>query len=452
MLNTAAVLDRLDHVLALARRAGADTADAIYRSEASTSVAVRLGQLEDVGRSEGEEIGIRLFVGQRSAQVAVSDLSASALAEAVERARAMAALAPEDPYAGLAPAEMLARGPFADFDLHDPAVLALDAEQLRAMALEAEDAARAIPGISNSEGGSASAGTSLIALATTGGFAGAAVGTSVSVSAVVVAGETGGRRQRDHAWAQARHLADLEPAAQVGDRAGRRTVARLDPRPAPTGRMPVLFDSRVSASLLAHLTAAISGSAIARRTSFLHDWGDRPLFAPGIRVRDDPHRLRGLRSRAFDAEGLPTAARDIIADGRLTGWLLDSASGRQLGLPPTGHATRGTSGPPGVAPSNLWLEAGEQTVEALMSDIRGGLYVTELIGMGVNLLTGDYSRGAAGFRIRGGQLAEPVAEATVAGNLVEMFATLVPADDLAFRHAIDAPTVRIDGLTVAGQG
>jgi PmbA protein len=216
--------------------------------------------------------------------------------------------------------------------------------------------------------------------------------------------------------------------------------------------MPVLFDWRVSASLLSHLVAAISGSAIARRTSFLLEFLDRPLFAPGVAIRDDPWRKRGLRSRGFDAEGLATAPRDIIADGRLTGWLLDSASARQLGLGPTGHASRGTAGPPGVSPSNLWLEAGAQSVDDLMSDIKDGVYLTELIGMGVNILTGDYSRGAGGFRIRNGTLAEPLSELTVAGNLIDMFARLVPASDLEFRHAVNAPTVRIDGMTVAGQG
>lgn len=452
MLEPVAALDRLDHLLSLARRAGADAADAIYAGQASTGIGVRLGALEDVGRSEGEEIGIRLFLGRRSAQVAVSDLSTAGLAEAVERARAMAEVAPEDPFAGLAAESLLATGPFQDFDLHDPAVVALDAETLRDMARRAEDAARAVPGISNSEGGSASAGYSLTALATSHGFRGAAGGTSVSVSAVVVAGEASGRRQRDHAWAQARHLSDLEPAEAVGQRAGTRTVARLDPHPAPTGTMPVIFDSRVSASLLSHLASAISGSAIARRTSFLLDRADKPLFSPAITIRDDPWRPRGLRSRAFDAEGLPTAPRDIVAGGRLTGWLVDSASGRQLGLPPTGHASRGTAGPPGVSPSNLWMEAGTLSVEELMSDISDGLYVTELIGMGVNILTGDYSRGAGGFRIRNGQLAEPVSEATIAGSLPDMFARLMPASDLVFRHAVNAPTVRIDGMTVAGQG
>lgn len=452
MLDADAALDRLDHVLRLARSAGADAADAIYVGQASTGIGVRLGKLEDIGRSEGEEIGLRLFLGRRSAQVAVSDLSPSALAEAVARARAMADVAPEDPFAGLAPEALLAKGPFPDFDLHDPQVEALDSVWLHGMALAAEETARAVPGVSNSEGASASSGHSLTALATSHGFAGAAQGTSVSVSAVVVAGEQASQRQRDYAWAQARHLADLETPDVVGERAGTRAAARLDPQPAPTGAMPVLFDRRVSASLLSHLVAAISGSAIARRTSFLLEFLDRPLFVPEVTIRDDPWRKRGLRSRGFDAEGLATAPRDIIADGRLTGWLLDSASARQLGLGPSGHASRGTAGPPGVSPSNLWLEAGAQSVDNLMSDIKDGVYLTELIGMGVNILTGDYSRGASGFRIRNGTLAEPLSELTVAGNLLDMFARLVPASDLEFRHAVNAPTVRIDGMTVAGQG
>lgn len=450
MLTPDAALERLDHLLSRAKAAGADAADAVYFGEASTGIGVRLGALEEIGRSEGEEIGLRLFLGDRSAQVSVSDLSPQALAEAVERAVAMAREATPDAYAGLAPADRLASGPFPDFDLHDPAVEALGADRLKAMALEAEDAARAVPGITSSEGGSASAGLSVSALATSHGFRGAARGTSVSASAVVIAGDGDGR-QRDYDWHSARHLADLESLSDIGRRAGERTVERLNPARAPTGTMPVLFDSRVSASLIGHLLGAITGAAIARKTSFLIDRADTQLFDSAIQVHDDPHRLRGLRSRAFDGEGLPTAPRRIIADGRLTGWLVESASGRQLGLPPTGHASRGSSGTPGVSASNLWLAAGAQSPAELMSDIKDGLYVTELIGMGVNLLTGDYSRGAGGFRIRDGKLAEPVTEATIAGHLLEMFRSLVPANDLVFRQTSNAPTVRVEGLTVAGQ-
>jgi PmbA protein len=450
MLTADAALDRLDHLLARARRAGADAADAVYAGEASTGIGVRLGAFEQIGRTEEEDVSLRLFIGRRSAQVSTSDLSAAALAGLVARAADMAAAAPEDPYAGLADAALLANAPFPALDLDDPDVATLGAGALSALALAAEEAARAVPGVTNSEGASAGAGHSLWALATSGGFRGSTAGTSVSVSASVVAGEDAAM-QRDHAFHQARHLQDLEAAAAVGARAGERAVARLGPVAAPTGPMPVLFDRRVAPGLLGHLIGAISGSAIARRTSFLLGREGAQLFAPGIGIEDDPHIPRGLRSRAFDGEGLPTRRSAIVADGRLTGWLVDSASGRQLGLPPTGHASRGSAGAPGVAVSNLWLAPGRASPAALMADVALGLYVTELIGSGANLLTGDYSRGAGGFLIRDGRLAGPVAEATIAGNLLDMFARLIPADDLEMRRGIEAPTVRIDGMTVAGQ-
>jgi PmbA protein len=449
MLTSEQALERLDHLLTLAKAAGADAADAVYVGEESVAVGVRLGSLEELTRSEDEEIGIRLFLGRRSAQVSTSDLTQAALAEVVERARAMAEGAPEDPYAGLAPAGLLAQGAPADLDIDDPEVAGLPPERLRAMALAAEEAARAVAGVTNSEGGSAAAGRGRFALATSNGFRGASAGTSVSVSAAVVAGE-GAAMQRDYDWHQARHLADLDSPESVGRTAGERAVGRLDPVKVPTGQIPVFFDRRVAGSLLGHLVGAMNGAAIARGTSFLLGRGGERLFAPGITIVDDPRRPRGLRSRAFDGEGLPTARRELVSDGVLGGWLVDVAAGHQLGLPPTGQAVRGAGGPPSVGPSNLWLAAGEQSVAALMADVGLGLYVTELIGMGVNGLTGDYSRGAGGFLIRNGALAEPVAEATIAGNLRDMFARLVPADDLRFRSAVNAPTVRIDGMTVAG--
>lgn len=449
MLTTDQALERLDHLLSLARAAGADAADAIYAGQESSGIGVRLGELEEIGRSEDEEIGLRLFLGRRSAQVSTSDLTSSALAEVVERARLMAAGAPEDPYAGLADAELLAMGPFADFDIFDAEAAGLASDTLRQMALAAEDAARGVPGVTNSEGGSASAGMSRVALATSHGFRGASEGSSVSVSASVVAGEGAGM-QRDYDWHSARHLGDLESAAIVGQRAGERAVRRLDPVKVPTGPLPVFFDPRVATSLLGHLLGAINGQAIARRTSFLLGREGTAVFAPGVTIVDDPHLVRGLRSRAFDGEGLPTARHELVADGILSGWLIDVATGRQLHLRPTGHAARGTSGPPSVSASNLWLEPGQQTPADLMADVKLGLYVTELIGMGVNGLTGDYSRGAGGFLIRDGVLAEPVKEATIAGNLLDMFRQLTPANDLEFRNASNAPTVRVDGMTVAG--
>jgi PmbA protein len=256
--------------------------------------------------------------------------------------------------------------------------------------------------------------------------------------------------QRDYDFHSTVHLADLDDPVGIGRRAGERAVARLNPTRPATGKMTVVYDPRVSGGLLGHLAGAINGAAIARRTSFLLDKLGARIFPPGIMIRDDPRRRRGLRSRVFDAEGVPTSAKNLVEDGVLTTWLLDLRSARQLGMHSTGHASRGTSGPPSPAPSNLFMAAGTLSPAELMADIREGIYVTELAGMGVNGLTGDYSRGATGFMIRDGELAEPVAEITIAGNLLEMFSHLTPANDLVFRRGTDAPTVRVESLTMAG--
>ncbi|UAJ11439.1 TldD/PmbA family protein [Glacieibacterium megasporae] len=447
MLKVDAAIDRLTHALAAAKAAGADAADAVYVGDASTSVSVRLGALEDIGRSEGEEVGLRVFVGRRSASVSTSDLSIAAMTAVVDRAVAMAREAPEDEYAGLAPADRLMRD--------DPPALDLDdggdppAELLKALAIEAEDAARSVAGVTNSEGGGGSAGRAVMALVTSTGFARGYRGTSYGVSASVIAGE-GQAMQRDYAYHSVRHFADLDAAAVIGREAGERATRRVNPSKLDTQAITIVFDPRVGSSLLGHLVGSITGSSIARGTSFLRDSLGAEIFAPGVTIRDEPHRIRGLRSRPFDGEGLATTARSIIDAGRLTGWLMDSASARQLGLEPTGHAARGVSGPPGAGPSNLHMVAGTTSRADLLKGIKHGFYVTELIGMGVNGLTGDYSRGASGYLIEDGELTMPVAEVTIAGNLKDMFRNLTPADDLVFRHATNVPTIRIDGMTLAG--
>lgn len=445
MLTVAGALDRAEMLCAAATKAGADAADALFYCNASTSVSMRLGALEDVERSEGQDISLRVFVGQRSASVSTADMDAGELAKLVARCVAMAREAPEDAYAGLAPEAMLFKGAVPDLDLDDSSEA--DPEALRAAALHVEDAARAVAGVTNSEGGSASHSRTRFALATSHGFAGGYGASGHSLSASVIAGE-GAAMQRDYGWHSAHHLSDLESADDIGARAGTRSVARLNPGKAPVGKLSVVMDPRVGSSLLGHLIGAIGGPAIARRTSFLLGKEDEMLFDSSIVIRDEPHRQRGLRSRAFDGEGLPTAARDIVADGKIAGWLLDTASARQLGLTPTGHASRG-GGASGVSASNLHLAPGAVTPAALIADIKSGVYVTELIGQGVNPVTGDYSRGASGFVIRDGRIAGPIAEFTVASNLVDMFAALTPADDLEFRHGTNVPTIRIDGMTVA---
>ena len=426
--------------------AGATAADALYVGERSSSVQVRLGETESVSRSEGEEIGLRLFVGKRSATVATSDLSGDAMVVLVERCLAMAGEAPEDPYAGLAPASLLQSGDPPSLDMDDAAEP--DPAELRARALEAENAALAISGVTNSSGAGASASASTLALATSGGFSGAYRASGHNCTAIAVAGD-GATMQRDYAGHSARYLGDLESAAEIGRKAGERAVARLNPaRPKP-GKYPVIFDERVASTLLGHFSGAITGSSIARKTSFLRDRLGEAVFGSGVTIVDDPLRPRGLRSRPFDAEGVRVARRELVSGGILNQWIADSASARQLGIEPTGHAARGVGGAPGASPSNLYMEPGPRSREELIAGVAEGVFVIELIGQGVNGVTGDYSRGAVGFMVRNGEIAEPVAEITIAGNLIDMFATLEPASDLEFRRGVDAPTILIPEMTVA---
>ena len=446
MTNPPDPIELAADLVARATRAGADAADAVCFHGTSISVNWRLGALEELQRAEGLDMGLRVFVGGRQANVSTTDPSPANLDRLVERALAMVRIAPEDDLAGLAPADLLATDiPDLDLDADDEP----EPQRLMDMAAECEDAARAVPGITNSEGAEAGWQRSTAAMAASNGFAGSWTGTSASVGTAVIAGEgLGMERDGDHR--SVRHLADMPSPTEIGAEAARRAVRKLGPSKLPTRAMPVIYDPRTARSLLGHLAEAISGPSVARGTSFLKKAMGEPVFAPGITVVEDPHRRRGLRSRPFDGEGLATHRRNLIDDGRLTSWLLDLRSARQLKLAPTGHATRGASGPPSPSVSNLWLEAGDVSPQELMADIEDGLYITFLIGFGVNGVTGDYTRGAGGFRIRNGELTNPVSEITVAGNLKQMFAAMVPANDLEFLFGSDSPTVRIDGMTVAG--
>jgi PmbA protein len=438
-------LSLVSDLIRQARTAGADAADAVLVNGTSLSVASRQGKIEHLERSEGRDLGLRVFVGKRAAIVSSTSLDPAGFASLVERAVAMAKVVPEDPFTGLA--ETWAAPDAVDLDMADPAEPTPDA--LAARAAAAEEAAYSVHGVTNSEGAEAGYGRNEIVLVTSAGFAGRRIGTSHSISATALAG-AGTEMQRDYDYHSTVYFADLDDPAKIGKSAGERAIARLNPTRPKTAKIPVIFDPRVAGSLLGHLAGAINGSGVARGTSFLKEKLHQRIFAPGINIHDDPRRVRGLRSRVFDGEGTPTRARTLIEDGVLTTWLLDSRSARQLGMTSTGHASRGTGGPPSPSTSNLYLAAGAVTPGELMADITEGFYITEMIGMGVNGVTGDYSRGAAGFMIRDGALAEPVAEVTVAGNLVDMFANMVAASDLVFRRGTDSPTVRIDGLTMAG--
>ena len=438
----------LQELLARARRAGADAADAILVSGTALGVQVRQGRTEELERSEHNDVGLRVFAGRRSAIVSATSIDSAGFPRLVEQALAMARVVPEDRFAGLCEgaAEGLddAAGTLDLADAAEPDVAALTER-----AGSAEAAALAIHGVTNSQGGSAGFGRTEVALVTSGGFSGRYVRTSHSVSASVLAGQ-GTAMQRDYDYHSTVHLADLDDAAGIGRHAGERAVARLNPVKPRTGRMPVIYDPRVSGSLLGHLAGAINGASVARGTSFLKERMGTRILPAGVSVIDDPTRRRGLRSKPFDGEGVPTAPLVLVEDGELRCWVLDGRSGRQLGLPSNGRASRGTSSPPSPSTSNLHMTGGAVAPEALMADIVEGVYINEMMGSAVSGLTGDYSRGAAGFMIRNGALAEPIAEFTVAGNLIEMFASLRPANDLVFRRGTDAPTLRIDTLTIAG--
>ena len=446
LLDQSGLIARADRLVAAARRAGADAADAVAVRSVALAVEVRDGAVEESERSESDDFGLRVMVGRRQAVVSSNDLQEAMIATLAERAVAMARAAPEDPYAGLADESELARE-LPDLDLLDPELPTV--ERLEALAREAEAAGLAVAGVAKSAGASAAAGIGGLVLATSHGFRGAYLGSHHSVSMTAIAGEGTGM-ERDYDYTSAPHATDLEQPATIGRRAGERAVQRLKPRKVTTHRVPVVFDPRVAGSLVGHLSGAANGAAVARGTSFLKDKLGEQIFSSGIRIVDDPLRRRGLRSRPFDAEGIAGARLALVDGGQLRSWVLDSATARELGLKTTGHASRGVSSVPSPSATNLYLEAGSRSREALIGEIAEGFYVTDLIGSGASIVTGDYSRSAAGFWIENGVLTYPVSEVTIAGHLNDMFRSLEPADDLVFRYGVNAPTVRVEGLTVAG--
>jgi PmbA protein len=447
LLDQSALTKLAESLVSAARKAGADTADAVAVRSVSVSVEVRDGAVEESERSESDDLGLRVFVGRKQAMVSTNDIAGTSAATLAERAVAMARVAPDDPYAGLADADRITQQ-FPDLDLVDPDIPAV--AHLEKLAREAEQAGLAVKGVRKSGGASASAGIGGMVLVTSNGFSGAYLGSRHSLSMMAIAGEGTGM-ERDYEFSSKTHAADLESPEHIGKVAGERTVKRVNPRKISTRKVPVIFDPRVAGSLIGHLASAANGASVARKSSFLREKMGEQIFAPGIRIIDDPHIVRGQRSHPFDGEGVSGQKLAVIDDGVLKSWFLDSATGRELGLPTTGHASRGVSSPPSPGPTNLHLEAGALTPQAMIAQTGEGLYVTDLIGSGVNLVTGDYSRGISGFWIENGELSYPVSEVTIAGHLWDIFRTLTPANDLVFRYGTNSPTVRIEGLTIAGQ-
>lgn len=452
MTETAPLLDRLADLVDRARKAGADGADTIVVESHSLEVAFRMGERESLERAESLDLGLRVFVGDRQANVSTGDMSSKTLGSLVERAVAMAKAAPPDAMTRLATADEImqsvAAADIAALDLVDADEPG--PEPLSEAAKAAEQAALAVEGVRNSEGGSAGWGKTTIALAASNGFAGAYARTSASVSAVAIA-EKDGAMERDYDYSTATHLADLRNAADIGRVAGERAVKRLGARRVKSQTVPIVLEQRLAGGLVRSFASAVNGAAIARGVSYLKGSMGAQVFPKGVVLLDDPRRPRSLASKPFDAEGLPAQPLELVSDGVLQTWTLDLRAAAKLGLASNGRASRGIGSNPSPAVTNLDMAPGDISPEALIAEIENGFFVTELIGHGGDLATGDYSRGAAGYWIENGEIAYPVNELTVAGNMKDMFLAITPANDLIRHGSVNAPTLRIDGMMVAGQ-
>lgn len=441
--DAAKLADRVASLVEAAKKAGADAADAVAVRGRSTSVSVRLGKVEATEASESEDMSLRVFVGQRVASVSAT--AASDPRVLAERAVAMARVSPEDPYQGLADASLLTQTP-RDLDLFDDTVVS--AERLKEDALAAEEAALAVKGVTNSSGAGAAAGLGGLVLATSHGFVGHYVGSRFSRSASVIAGE-GTSMERDYDYSSRIHFADLDPSADIGRSAGERAVKRLNARKAATGPVDVVFDPRVARGIAGHLGGAINGASVARKTSFLRDMMGKQVASAAITAIDEPLKLRGQASRPFDGEGIEGATLKMVDKGVLNHWFLSTSAARELGLVTNGRGARGGSS---VTPSstNFSIEPGARSPEDIIRSLKRGFYVTEVFGQGVDMVTGEYSRGASGFWIENGEITFAVSEVTIASNLKDMFLRMVPASDLDRNFGTAAPTLLIEGMTLAG--
>jgi PmbA protein len=443
-LDSSRLIDRVSALVDAAKKAGADAADAVAVRGRSSGVTVRLGKVEKTESSESDDVSLRVFVGRRVASVSAT--AAADPATLAERAVAMAKVAPEDPYQSLADPSLLVKQP-KDLDLFDNTQVS--AERMKEDALAMEEAALAVPGVTNSAGSSAGGGLGGLVLATSTGFLGQYVASRFSRSASVIAGQGTGM-ERDYEFSSRLHFADLDSPEEIGRKAGERAVRRLNARKAATGPVTVIFDPRVARGIAGHLAGAINGASVARKTSFLRDMMGKKVAADAITVTDEPLKPRGQSSRPFDGEGVEGAKLEMVSGGVLNHWFLSTSAALELGLKTNGRGVRAASS---VTPSstNLAIEPGTATPEELIRSLTSGFYVTEVFGQGVNMVTGEYSRGASGFWIENGELAHPVSEVTIASNLKDMFLNLVPASDLDRNYGTAAPTLLVEGMTLAGR-
>lgn len=444
-IDSSKLLDRASELVDLARRAGADEADAVIVRSRSQSVGVRLGKVESTESSESDDFSLRVFVGRRVASVSANpgfDLKTLA-----ERAVAMAKVSPEDPFACLADKDRLATS-YDDLQLFDPTEVSAD--ELREAALAAEEAALSVKGVSNSSGAGASSGMGGLVLVTSHGFSGSYMGSRFGRSVSVIAGE-GTKMERDYEYDSRLYFKDLDNPEDIGRRAGERAVKRINPRQVDTGsNVTVVFDPRIARGFVGSIAGAINGASVARKTSFLRDKMGQQVLKQGLSITDDPQIVRGPSSRPFDGEGIRGEKLVMIEDGVLKHWFLSTSTAREIGLTTNGRGVRGGTA---VSPAstNLALEPGDISPQDLIAQVGSGFYVTELIGHGANLLTGEYSCGASGFWIENGQKAFPVSEVTIASNLKDMFMRVTPANDIDRKYGVAAPTLAIEGMTIAGR-
>jgi len=442
--------DTASSILEKALKQGADDADIVIFDSAETSISHRLGKMENIERAESKGLGLRVLIGQKGgyqqAIVSTTDFSEKSLNELVENAVNMAKITPEDKYTTLAEESLFAKE-ILNLDLNDkkePSDL-----ELTEIASKMEDAARSVKGVTNSEGAESGFSKSRASILTSKGFTGEYTNTNYSASVSVIAG-SGEHMETDYDYTVARHFEDLKEASGIGRNAGEKSVKKLNPKKVKTSQIPLIFDPRTAKSLLGAFASAINGESIAKGTSFLKNSMETQIFAKDINIIDDPFIKRAMGSEPFDDEGVKGSHKKLIKNGYLTSWLLDLRSAQKLGLTTTGNASRGLCSAPHPSHSNLYMEAGKLSPKELMSDIKNGIYITELFGMGINGVTGDYSQGASGFWIENGEILYPVSEFTIASNLKDMFKNMIAANDLELIFSINSPTLRIDGMTVAG--
>ena len=437
-------IDKASALVEAARKAGADSSDAVIVRSRSVSVSVRLGKVEATEASENDDFSLRVFVGKRVASIS-ANLSADPISLA-ERAVAMAKVSPENPFEGLADRTRLVKAP-KDLDLFDPFVP--DSKYLTEKALETENSALSVKGVTNSDGASAGYGSGGLVLVTSDGFCGSYQSSRFSFSCSALAGE-GTAMERDYDYTTALHHEDLDKTTTIGKNAGERAVRRLNAQKAKTGTVNVIFEPRMARTIASHIASMVNGAAVARKTSLLQNRMGEQIMKPTITVTDQPLKKRGNSSRPFDGEGVEGVALNVIENGVLKHWFLSSSVARELHLETNGHGVRSASSVQ-PASTNFAIEPGDKTPEEIMQEIKTGFYVTELVGHGVDLVTGQYSRGASGFWIENGELAYPVSEVTLGSNLIDMLSHLTPASDIDRRYGTAAPTLLIEGMTLAGK-